>query len=82
MVLKKDFLKTLKKLYLQVVDDLNTPLWIISALETICMKCRILFSGKNKKNISICHLLKAQDKPGDVDGFVETVPDDTTATNP
>ena len=22
------------------------------------MKCQILFSGKNKKNIAICHLLK------------------------
>ena len=27
-------------------------------METICMKCQILFSGKNKKNISICCLLK------------------------
>ena len=27
-------------------------------LETVCMKCQILFSGKNKKNISKCHLLK------------------------
>ena len=26
--------------------------------ETICMKCQMLFSGKNKKNISKCHLLK------------------------
>ena len=26
--------------------------------ETICMKCHILFSGKNKKNISKCCLLK------------------------
>ena len=26
--------------------------------ETICMKCQILFSGKNKKNISKCRLLK------------------------
>ena len=24
--------------------------------ETICMKCQILFSGKNKKNISKCLL--------------------------
>ena len=23
------------------------------------MKCQILFSGENKKNISICHLLKS-----------------------
>ena len=23
-----------------------------------CMKCQILFSGKNKKNISLCSLLK------------------------
>ena len=28
-----------------------------AAEETICMKCQILFSGKNKKNISKCHLL-------------------------
>ena len=27
-------------------------------LETICMKCQILFSRKNKKNISKCRLLK------------------------
>ena len=26
-------------------------------LETICMKCRNMFSGKNKKNISKCRLL-------------------------
>ena len=25
---------------------------------SICMKCQILFSGKNKKNISKCRLLK------------------------
>ena len=25
---------------------------------TICIKCQILFSGENKKNISKCHLLK------------------------
>ena len=30
----------------------------LSPLETICMKCQNLFSGKMKKNISICHLLK------------------------
>ena len=27
-------------------------------LETICLKCQMLFSGKNKKSISKCHLLK------------------------
>ena len=27
-------------------------------LETFCLKCQILFSGKNEKNISKCHLLK------------------------
>ena len=27
--------------------------------QTICMKCEILFSGKNKENISIDHLLKS-----------------------
>ena len=27
-------------------------------METVCMKCQNLFSGKNKKNISICYLLK------------------------
>ena len=31
---------------------------ILSPMETICMKCQILFSGKNKKNISVCRLLK------------------------
>ena len=25
----------------------------LSPLETICMKCQILFSGKNKKNINL-----------------------------
>ena len=28
-----------------------------SPKETICMKCQSLFSGKDKKNIIICHLL-------------------------
>ena len=30
----------------------------LSPMETIYMKCQNLFSGKNKKNITICHLLK------------------------
>ena len=30
----------------------------LSPLEKICMKCKIVFSGKNKKNISKCRLLK------------------------
>ena len=30
----------------------------LSPLETVCIKCQILFSGKNKKNISLCCLLK------------------------
>ena len=33
----------------------------LSPMETVCMKCQILFSGEkknNKKNISKCHLLK------------------------
>ena len=30
----------------------------LSPKETICMKCHILFSEKNKKNISKCRLLK------------------------
>ena len=30
----------------------------LSSLETICSKFQNLFSGKNKKNISICHLPK------------------------
>ena len=30
----------------------------LSPKETICMKCQILFSGKNKKNISKCCMLK------------------------
>ena len=29
-----------------------------SPLETMCIKCLILFSGKNRKNISFCHLVK------------------------
>ena len=27
-------------------------------METICLKCQNLFPGKNKKNVTICHLLK------------------------
>ena len=30
----------------------------LSPQETICIKCQMLFSGKNYKNISKCHLLK------------------------
>ena len=30
----------------------------LSPVETICMKCQILFSGKNRKSILKCHLLK------------------------
>ena len=30
----------------------------LSPLETICMQCQILFSGKNKKNISNCRPMK------------------------
>ena len=30
----------------------------LSPMETICMKCQITFSGKNKKSISECRLLK------------------------
>ena len=31
----------------------------LSLLETVCIKiCHILFSGENKKNISVCYLLK------------------------
>ena len=29
----------------------------LSPMETICMKCQILFSLKNKKTISVCHLI-------------------------
>ena len=29
-----------------------------SALQTTCMNCQSLFSGKNKKHVFICHLLK------------------------
>ena len=32
--------------------------WKLSPVETICMKCQILFSRKIKKNISVCRLLK------------------------
>ena len=40
-------------------------------LGTICMKCQILFSGKNKKNVSIWRLLKFYPKRGafNVDAF-------------
>ena len=31
----------------------------LSPVETIYMKCQNLFSGKNKKNISVCCLLKS-----------------------
>ena len=29
----------------------------LSPMETICMKCQVLFSGKNQKNISVCRQL-------------------------
>ena len=29
---------------------------IICNIEITCMKCQMLYSGKNKKKISICHL--------------------------
>ena len=33
----------------------------LSPVETICMKCQILFSGKNKKNITnLCYLSSAE----------------------
>ena len=32
----------------------------LSPLETICMKCQMLFSGKNKKNISLSSAELAQ----------------------
>ena len=31
--------------------------WNLSAVETVCIECQILFSGKNKKTISKCRLL-------------------------
>ena len=43
----------------------------LSPIETICMKCQILFSGKNKKKyISICHLLKFLPRVLSVNVFV------------
>ena len=30
----------------------------LSPLETICRKCQNMISENNKKNISVCHLLK------------------------
>ena len=30
----------------------------LSPLQTFCMECQNLFSGENKKNISVCRLLK------------------------
>ena len=26
-------------------------------LKTICMECQNLYTGKNKENVSVCHLL-------------------------
>ena len=64
-----DFSKLLEKFVLKYVSTYtltSTTLWTFSAddklmifsKETICMKCQILFSGKNKKNISKWCLLK------------------------
>ena len=36
----------------------NEYLPLLNPLETISMKCQILFSGENKTNISLCRLLK------------------------
>ena len=57
---------SLKKFSSRQIDDMflfpqKTGLGVsckLSPLETICMKCQNLFSEKNKKNISICRLLK------------------------
>ena len=48
------FILTLTTLWANSADDKL----VIFPLRTICMKRQNLFSGKNKKNISICLLLK------------------------
>ena len=35
---------------------------VLSPLETIFMKCQNIFSGKRKKNISLCRLLKTSSR--------------------
>ena len=41
------------------------------------MKCQILFSGKNKKNISICHLLKILPRVLSIKVLITITPNDT-----
>ena len=40
----------------------------LSLMETVCMKCQILFSGKNKENISKCYLLKILPRRPSING--------------
>ena len=49
---------TLATLWAYSADDKLIISYKLSLMETVCMKCQILFSGKNKGNISKCHLLK------------------------
>ena len=49
---------TLTALWVNSVDDKLMIFFLFTRKETICMKCQILLSGKNKKNISKCGLLK------------------------
>ena len=48
---------TFANLWANLADD-KLIFFLFLPLETICMKCQILFSGKNRKNISKCCLLK------------------------
>ena len=59
--------KLLRGFFTLVIDSLSlTALWANSAKDKLViffsyffqMNCQILFFGKNKKNISICRLLK------------------------
>ena len=53
-----DHLHEFTKLVFWEKNPKQTEFDISCKLETICMKYQNLFSGKSKKNISICHVLK------------------------
>ena len=59
VVLTNFFLEMLFYVLFKSLVYTNSVVWANSVdKEKVCMKFQNLFSGKNKKNISKCHLLK------------------------
>ena len=42
----------------KMLHNICISAWLFHSGERFCIKCQNLFSGKNKKNVSVCHLLK------------------------